>query len=172
MKTFARLFFPLLFALLVSVSFSGCARYQLGTGAKLGFRTLFIAPVASETLLAQGRSQVSLRLREVFLRDSRVELVSSEEQAEATLQLTLKHFGREARVSRADDTALARKFALSLTVLLELRQADGRVLLSRELLVQRENYIDSGQLQSEYEMLPQLAEQVAQQALHAVLDTW
>ena len=62
----------------------GCANYQLGTGGKLTFATLYLEPVANHTTLPQAQALVSSQLRERFLRDGRVTLVNSSADADAS----------------------------------------------------------------------------------------
>lgn len=150
-----------------------CSHYQLGTGGKLAFRTLYITPVASETMLPQSRALIGARIRENFLRDERVTLVNSAEEADAVLTITMKDFKREGTVSKANDTGLSRKFNLTLRTALDLTLKDGTKLLDQRIVsVQREDYVDRGQLQAEYEMLPVIAEKLSVEVNHAVLDTW
>ena len=50
---------------------------------------------------------------------------------------------------------------------------DGKVLFEkRAMRAQRDAYTDQGQLQAEYQTLPLLAETLAQNVTHAVLDVW
>lgn len=150
-----------------------CANYQLGTSGKLAFHSLHIAPVRSETLLPQSRALVGARVREAFIRDERVAVINAEQEADAVLTLTLKSFKREATVGRKTDTQLARKFNLTLTVACDLVLKDGTKLMDQRIVtVQREDYVDGGQLQAEYEMLPVIADKLATEVTHAVLDTW
>jgi outer membrane lipopolysaccharide assembly protein LptE/RlpB len=150
-----------------------CTHYRLGTGGELAFHSLYVEPVTSETLLPQARALLGAQLREAFLRDGRVALVNSAEAAGATLHVSLKSYVREATVARTDDTGLARKFALTLTAECTLRTRDHKVLFEkRPILAQRDDYTDQGQLQAEYQTLPLLAETLAQNVTHAVLDVW
>jgi len=174
MKTLSRLSLLSLVVLLVGL-FTGtaCSHYQLGTGSKLGFRKLFVAPVQSEVLVAQARTIVGLRLREDFLRDPRIELVGSREEAEAVLEVSLKTFRREAVVSQKQDTGLGRKFALTLNAECTLTRADGTALLTKHVVkAQREDYADLGQNQAESETLTLMAQDLSNHITHAVLDTW
>jgi len=99
-------------------------------------------------------------------------LVNSAEGAEATLHVSLKSYSREASVARADDTGLARKFALTLTAECTLRTATAKCCSRTRRAAQRDAYTDQGQLQAEYQTLPLLAETLAQNVTHAVLDVW
>lgn len=160
------------FCALVVLS-SGCANYKLGTGKELAFKSIYVAPVESEADAPQARALVWGRLRETLLRDSRVTLVGSAEEADATLVVVLKKYGRDATVSKADDTGLARKFSLTLQAECTLSLRGGKDLFSKKKVVaQKEAYVDGGQLQSEYNTLPYLADSLAQSILHATLDVW
>jgi outer membrane lipopolysaccharide assembly protein LptE/RlpB len=153
--------------------FLGCSHYRLGTNAELSFKSIYIAPPDSQTLAPQARALIGARVREVFLRDSRVILSDSPDKADAILHITLKNYGREATVANATDAGLARKFALQLKVSCTLTLHDGKVLFENRLIdAQKEMYVDGGQLQSEYETLPYLADSLATNICHAVLDTW
>ena len=168
-----RLVLAAVLTLVAGLVLPACTHYRLGTGGELTFRSLYVAPVASETLLPQARALVGTQLREAFLRDGRMALVNSAEGAEATLHDSLKSYSREASVARADDTGLARKFALTLTAECTLRTRDGKVLFEkRAVQARRDAYTDQGQLQAEYQTLPLLAETLAQNVTHAVLDVW
>ena len=153
---------------------AGCSHYQLGTDAKLAFRTLYVAPVENKTLLPQARELVSAQLREAFARDARVTLANSPESADATLTVVLTDYHREIATVREGDTGLARKFNLTLGAACSLRdnRAGKDLFTRRAVSVQRESFTDSGQLQSEYQALPLLAESLATKVTHAALDVW
>lgn len=165
---------PVLCLLSVLLGLAGCSHYQLGTEGKLAFATLYVAPVANKTLLPQPQAIVSTRLREAFLQDARVTLVNSAAGADATLSVTLNDYHREMTAAREDDTGLARKFSLTLSATCTLRdQRSGKVLFAdRIITVRRDAFTDSGQLQSEYQVLPLLAEALAQKISHTILDVW
>ena len=168
-----RLVLPVL-CFLFSVLCPGCSHYQLGTGAKLSFRTLYVEPVANKTTLPQARVIVSTQLREVFARDGRVSLVNSPESADATLRVVLTDYHRESASAREGDTGLARKFNLTLgtTCTLHDNRAGKDLFTNRPVVVLRESFTDSGQLQSEYQTLPLLAASLADKVAHSVLDVW
>ncbi len=155
---------------------TACSHYQLGTAAtgKLAFQTLYIEPVENKTLLPQARALVSTQLREAFARDARVTLVNSPESADATLAVTITSYRRDVLTVREGDTGLARKFNLTLATTTTLRDRRGNKALfeNRPIEVQREVFTDSGQLQSEYQTLPLLAESLAAKVIHAALDVW
>jgi hypothetical protein len=153
---------------------AGCSHYHLGTGGQLTFRTLYLAPVENKTLLPDARALVSTRLRETFIRDGRVTLVNSPEAADVTLTIAISDYHREIATVREGDTGLARKFNLTLGTTCTLRDNRGakNIFENRLVSVQRESFTDSGQIQSEYQTLPLLAESLADKLSHTVLDVW
>lgn len=158
----------------LALGLASCANYHLGTGAEPRFQTLHVSVVKSDVLLPQAVALVTTQVRETFLKDGRVRLVDSPAEADAELTLTLEDYHREQTVARADDTGLARRYDLVLQARASLtdRRDKKIVFANQPLRVARGAFTDSGQLQSEYQTLPLLAEQLAERALHAVLDTW
>lgn len=158
----------------LAATLAGCAAYRLGTGAEPTFATLFIAPVASHTTIPQAQALVTTQLREAIGRDGRVRLVNAPEAADAVLQVTLLAYDRAVAVSLPTDTGLARRFDVTLRA--EATLTDNRtrtpIFTNRPVAAQRGVFTDSGLVPSEYQALPLLAEQLAGQTAHAVLDTW
>lgn len=166
---------PSVLCLLCSVLwFAGCAGYQLGTGSAPKFSKLFIAPVTSGALIPQAQVLVTTQLREAFLRDGRVTLVNSADAADAVLQISLASYGREVAVSRQNDTGLARRYDVTLQAHATLtdNRSKQAVFTARPLTAQRGVFTDGGLVPAEYQTLPLLAELLAREATHAVLDTW
>jgi hypothetical protein len=168
-----RLALAAIFSLAAGLLLPACSHYRLGTAGRVAFDSLYVEPVASEATLPQARALVGTQLREALLRDGRVTLANSADAAGATLHVLLKSYVREPSVARADDTGLARKFGLTLIAECTLRTRDGKVLFEKRIVqAQRDAYTDLGQLQSEYQTVPLLAETLAQNVAHAVLDVW
>lgn len=172
--TLLRILFSVLCPLFSVLGFTGCASYQLGTGSTAKFTTLYIAPITSDVLIPQAQALVTTQLREAFIRDGRSTLVNSAEAADAVLNITLAGYSRTVAVSRPDDTGLARRFDVRLQARATL--LDNRTKLpyfsQRPLDASRGVFTDSGLVPSEYQALPLLAELIASEAVHAVLDTW
>ncbi len=155
---------------------SGCANYHLGTGGKVSFHTLYVAPVVNENSnLPQAVAIVSTQLREAFLHDARVILVNTPEEADATLTVHLVKYERYAQTRLTTDTGLARKFDITLDAEATLRDnRDNKLLFAkRKVQATRQIFTDNGQqLQAEYQNVPLLAETLAKNVLGATLDVW
>jgi len=156
------------------LALSGCSSYHLGSGGKLAFTTLYVAPVVNESNLPQAVAVVSTELREAFLKDGRVALVNNADDADAILTVKLTQYGRSATASQANDTGLARKFDVTLDAEATLRDNHQNKFLfeKRKVRATREVFTDSGQLQSEYNNVPVLAETLSKNILSATLDVW
>ncbi len=163
-----------LFCLAGILALSGCAHYHLGSGGKPAFKTLYVAPVVNASNLPQAVAVVSTELRESFLRDGRVALVNSADEADAILTVRLTKYGRSVTAGQSTDTGLARKFDVTLSAEASLRDnRSGKFLFEkRPVEAVRQIYTDSGQLQAEYQTVPLLAETLAKNVLSATLDVW
>ena len=152
---------------------AGCSHYRLGTGSQLAFQKLYVAPVNNVAAIPQARALVTTKIREKLMQDGRIALVNTPDEADATLEVVLKEYDRTPTIRLESDTGLARQFALDLTAEATLRLSGGRILFEkREVKASREAFIDGGQLQSEYQTVPLLADSLANGVSHAVLDTW
>lgn len=165
---------PFLFLLALSLLAAGCSHYRLGTGAAPAFATLHVEPVVVRPLIPQAQPILGTQVREAFIRDGRVALVNSTAEAAATLTVTVTDYAREIATVRPGDTGLARKFDITLQAELTLRdnRTGENLFTRRPIKVTRELFTDSGQIQAEYQLLPLLAEDLAQKTAHAVLDVW
>ena len=165
---------PTALGALLALALAGCAHYQLGTGGRLTFATIYVAPVGNRAPVPQAQALVATAIREALLRDGRVTLVDSPGAADVTLRVDLTGYEREMTAARAADTGLARKFALHLHARCTL--TDNRthrpLFAGRDLTATRDAFTDSGQLQAEYQTLPLLATALADEVAHAVLDVW
>lgn len=160
--------------LLLLLGLTGCAHYHLGTETVLPFSTLYVAPVQNKTMVPQAQAIVSTMLRDELLRDGRVTLVNSPDEADAVLTITLVNYRRDVATVKPGDTGLARKFALTLDASATLHDNKGQkdYFEHRAINAVRDDFTDGGQLQAEYQTLPLLAEALAKKASHAVLDVW
>lgn len=165
-----------LFCLLGALLFSGCAHYRLGTSGELSFHTLYVAPVVNENSnLPQAVAVVSTQLREAFLHDSRVILVNTPEEADATLTVRLVKYGRKSTAHQTTDTGLTRKFDITLDAVATLvNNKDHKpIFTDRKVQAVRQIFTDNGQqLQAEYQNVPLLAETLAKNVRSAALDIW
>lgn len=168
--------------LTVLLGLTGCSHYQMGTGVRAKFDTLFIPPVTNEANLPQAIALVTTEVRETFLRDGRVRLVASEDEADAVLRVNIVGYRRDRLVSQDIDTGLTRKFSMILTAdaTLTLAGEDKPLFENRRFVAERQMFTDGnaagapydGQLQAQYQNLPLLAETLAGQLKSASLDVW
>lgn len=161
---------------------SACSHYRLGTGVERDFESVFIAPVDTNAVLPQSSAILGTQIREAFLRDGRVRVVNTPEEADAVLTIKLASLRREALSRLPSDTGLARTFGLVLDAKATLRDPKGEKtwFADRAVRVERQIFTDDGgpslqavqQTQAEYAIVPVLGESLAGQVKSAVLDTW
>lgn len=162
-----------LLALVLLGTLSACSHYRMGTSATLAFETVFVAPVANASFAPQAGPLVTDRVRTALARDGRLTLAASPADAGANLQIRLVRFDRDVLAAHRDDTALARKFGATLTAEITLTDRSGKVLLDHRVVkATRDVFVDSGLQPTEYQTMPILADALATEIAHAVLDTW
>lgn len=163
-----------LLGLIGLTSFSGCSHYQLGTSGHLAWNTIYVAPVQTKALISQSQAILTTQIRTALANDGRVSLANAAADADVTLTVTIVNYQREVATVRTGDTGLARSFTVTLSVVATLRDNHtGKLLFEkRPIQAQRDVFTDSGLEQSEYQMLPILAELISGKVAHAVLDVW
>ena len=159
-----------------------CSHYHLGGGGgALAFKTLYIAPVENSSDMPQAAALFTAQLRDAFIRDGRVSIVASPDQAGATLTVNLAGYARNMTTARGDDSGLARKFDLTVSALATLTGAGaGKPFFEkRPVSATRQIFTtpapgatQSEQLQAEYNTMPLLAADLAASVARAVLDVW
>jgi hypothetical protein len=165
---------------------TGCSHYRLGTGADRPYETIFIAPVDTNGLIPQSAAIFTTQLRESFIRDGRLRVMNTPEEADAILTVKLGGLRRDRLTALPGDTGRSRKIGLELKASCTLAATKGGKawFTDRPLLVERQIFSEDGtgpttativpvqQVQAEYQIVPQLAEPLAAQVRSAVLDTW
>jgi hypothetical protein len=169
-----------------SILASACSHYRLGTGAQRDYETIFIAPVDTDAVLPQSTAVLSTQLRESFIRDGRLRVVNTPDEADAILTVKLASYRRDSLTRLPADTGLTRKFGLVLDATATLRDVKGEKtwFADRPVRVERQIFTDDvsdagptllqpvQQTQAEDAMVPTLGENLAAQVKSAVLDTW
>ena len=184
---FRRLAAPALLAF--AVLGAACSHYRLGTGVSRDFDSIFIAPVDTNAVVPQSAGLLTTQVREAFIRDARLRVVNTPDEADAILTISLKGLRRDALTSLPSDAGLARTFGLVLEASATLRDTKGEKawFTDRALRVERQIFTNDGtaipttsgpylapnqQTQAEYTIVPTLGEELAAKAKSAVLDTW
>ncbi len=166
---------------------AGCSHYQLGTSSNRDYESIFIAPVQTDSLLPQATALLSSQIREAFIRDGRLRVTNTPDDADAVLTIRLIAYRREGEAALPADSGLSRVFNLELSALATLASPDARKIwfADRKLEVDRRAFTDDGsssasnsflqpvqQTQAEFATLPVIGENLARQLTQAVLDTW
>ncbi len=161
-----------LLALALAGALAGCSHYHLGAPGRPLAQSIFVAPAVNAAFAPQAGPLVTEAARLALARDGRADLAAAD-TAEAKLEIRLIRFERDVLAARRDDTALARKFAAKLTAEITLTDRNGKILLDRRTITAtRDVFVDSGLQPTEYQTMPLLAEALAVEIAHAVLDTW
>lgn len=168
--------------------FSGCASYKLGSSGEIPFETLYIQPASNDSFAPQAQPIVSSQLRETFIRDGRVKLVTKAADADAVLTVNLTEYTRNSAARNTEDSERASDFDIRLEseiALFNQRSGDyyfqGRTLIENTNSYVRNPYVDVANInpqnvdsyrQGEREAMPRLARDLARQITDEVLSTW
>lgn len=170
MKPFALIFFAA--ALAVAVVLGGCAGYQLGDPVDVPFQTIHVPAPVNASLAPQAAALLGTALRQELEQSGRVELGGP--QADAVLSVTISGLEREISAEQESDTALARKWRVTLTAECALvNSRTGRVFFERrKVSAFDEVYVDGGLVAAEYQNMPGLTRRLAQAIAREVLGVW
>lgn len=182
-----RLVLPALLSAFVLLISTACSNYRLGTGVERDFESIFIPPVETAGKLPQASAILTTRIRETFIRDGRIRVVNTAEDADVVLTVKVGDYSRRALTGTPGDSGLARSIGITLATTATLSDPAGEKVWfkDRAITVERQVFTDDGtpplsatflqpvqQTQAEYQLVPQLAEPLAERLMGAVLDTW
>ncbi len=112
--------------LALCLSASSACRYALGPGEELPFHTLHLRMARNDSLAPQTGPLLTRALREEIIRQGRLRLVNSAEDADVVLTIRLTDYERTPEAFRSDDTALAAGFLMGLHAEATLQGTGGR----------------------------------------------
>ena len=172
-------------ALFTSTFISGCNSYQLGNPAELPFESIYIKPVSNDSFAPQAQALLSTHIRDAFIRDGRIKLVTSRKAADAVLLVNLYEYKRYAAARQSEDTITAASFSLVLAAevsLLNQNKGD-YYFLKRTISESSSTYADNPYatpaaaqtqdfLQMEYQAMPRLTHDLSRRIADEVLNTW
>ncbi|MGJ8639941.1 MAG: LPS assembly lipoprotein LptE [Opitutaceae bacterium] len=163
---------------------SGCASYKLGSQGTLPFKSIYISPAVNESFAPQAQTIISAQIRETFIRDGRVKVLSNENDADTVLTVTLTDYDRKSNARFRSDTEFARTFLLTLNARVSLYNAqEGNFLFQDRELVESTNvYSDNpyatstteqqSYTQAEYNAMSRIARDISRQIADEVLSPW
>lgn len=175
----------ILLSLVVTCGLAGCKSYQLGSSTELPFKTIFVKPVSNDSFAPQAQIILSSQLRDAFIRDGRLQLVTEEDIADAVLLVNLTDYERTAASRKRGDSVVAKDFDLQLTADVSLfNQNKGDYYFEAREITERSNayvenpYIDPSDtqtqdlLQAEHQALPRITRDLAGKIADEVLSPW
>lgn len=167
------------------IGLCGCRSYHLGHPATLPFESVFIEPAANESYAPQAQAIVSANIREVIIRDSRVKLLASREEADLVIEIVLTEYSKRSATRDPNDTEAALSFGLSLVSEVSLydRRAKEYIFQNRRVEERGEGFVNNiysnattpdtqSFIQSEYQAIPRIARDLASKIADEVLSAW
>lgn len=163
---------------------SGCASYKLGAPSELPFESIYIRPAANQSYAPQAQALLSSNIRQAFIHDGRVKVLSSEEAADAVLEVTITDYIRRTAARRQDDTVGAATYNATLVAELSLFDANKGDFFFKKREVQERNNLYFGNpytatatdpvgfSKAEFDGMPILTRGLARKIADEVLSPW
>ncbi|EDY84476.1 hypothetical protein VDG1235_4107 [Verrucomicrobiia bacterium DG1235] len=159
---------------IASLILSGCATYQLGEPTELPYQSVSIAPPRNFSTLPQIEGPLNAALRHSLQRSGALSLASGS-SADAILEITVLEARREIAAVSPQDVGRGRKFELIIDLELNLKQSAASEIFfieGRKFSVKQDIFSDSGQVDAEYQAIPEISRQIAERATELLVDLW
>lgn len=166
-------FTALVFALCI---LSGCATYQLGApGGSDSYKTIYVKPVRNDSTFPMLKATLTASLRK-SIQESGFLSNAAEDQADTILDTRVVSVKRDIAAVSSIDVGRGRKYELEFETLctLYLRE-DGQMkplFTNRRVIAKQDIFADSGQVNAEHQVGPEIARKIARRISESVLDTW
>ena len=163
----------LLNTLAATLLLSGCAGYNLGGSQPEGIQTVTMAPVVNATTEPAIELQVTHALRQRIQFDGRLDLVNSENSADAIIEVTLTQYDLSPIAYKEDLKTTPDLYRLRITGKAELKNTKTDKVLSTSATYGEAVFKFSGDLTSaKRDALPRAAEEIAKFMVDDLIERW
>lgn len=161
-------------ALLLALFTQGCTHYQAGHPGEISYTNLYVAPIRSNAYVPQAQAPLATQLKELLLKDGRFHIAASEQDADATLRVTLVNFDRGVSATSVEDTGRGESFDLQLVANIELvdNTTHRRVISDKEVSAVVSTTATGGLQGAEYQSMPVLTRELARKIRDTIVNPW
>jgi hypothetical protein len=175
MRNSPKIFARMLLAGFALVGLAACAHYHLGAAGPLPFHKLYVAVVKNKSFAAQVQAPVTEMLRQSLLQEGNLQL-TEQADADATLEVVLSDYQRDTAATQQGNSLNAQSYTLVLSATCTLvDNRSGKVYFkNRKIDASQVAYLETGDsfTESEYQTVPKLARNLAEEIKDTVVDTW
>lgn len=162
----------------------GCTSYRLGSPTETSYNSLYIEPVQNSSFAPQAQQILSSQIRKSIIRDGRLSLASSPNEADARLEIELMDYQRSSSAYNRDDIDVALSYSLSLVANVSLWDEGQNAYLFKDQTfhASEQSYVgnpfDNSVISAnnfnaaEYNSIPLLTRRLAEKISHYVLSPW
>jgi hypothetical protein len=164
----------LLGAFILLILVAGCVHYSVGSGTSLTFNSIYVAPVKNDSFAPQAQALLGKQIRKKLDSQPNLEIAMTSDNA-AVLEITIVNFEQSPATMRSDDTAQARSFKVTMTVICTLSDAKtGKIYFKDHCLSSSvECYaFDDNCREGKYQIMPRLTEKLADNICEIVCQPW
>lgn len=158
--------------LLVAGLGSGCAGYRLGSDTGLAYRSVAVPMFRNATFYPQLEAAVTGAIRQRLQADGTLQL-ETVERADVVLTGEIIRYQRRPMRALKSDTGTPREYRVSLVARIEVRDRAGRVVLpARVVEGSADTFIGSDLQSADLQVLPLVAQDLAQQVVTWLAEKW
>lgn len=152
---------------------TGCAGYRLGSMLPPDIKTVYVPTIVNKSTEPQVETELTQALIQDLQRDGSLRVVS-EDQADATLAVTLRSYSLDPVAYRTDQRTSAREYRIVLQAsILMTRRGTGTVVVESPNVRGEFVFPVAGDLSSsKLRGLPQAAEDLAHNIVEKVVEVW
>jgi hypothetical protein len=150
-----------------------CAHYRSGNGSELPFRTIYVAPVGNDSFAPQMQTILSAQVRQKFLQHPHIKLANNSD-SDATLTITIVHFGQSVATTMSNDSIRAKSFAINAKASCSLFDNKKGVYLFENYIVEvnMDSRTEGDYQRNKSQTIPQLSLKLAEKISDAVCNPW
>jgi len=175
MRLTSRIFASVLLAGFALVGLVSCSHYRMGAAGPLPFDKLYVSVVKNQSYAAQVQAPVTEMLRQSLLQEGNLKL-TEQADADVTLDVVLVDYTRATAATQQGNSLNAQSYTLVLSAKCTLvDNRSGKVYFKdRRVDASQVAYVQGGDSfsESEYQTIPKLARDLAQEIKNEVISTW
>jgi hypothetical protein len=153
---------------------SGCAGYRVGSMLPDDIQSIYVPTFVNKTKEPLVEVEATQKTLEEFQRDGSLEVATSEDMADALLEVTIIYYGLDPLSYRRETRTATREYRLNLVASIVMtRRSDGSVIVENPRVHGETTFELLGDLSSaKIQALPKAAEDLAHKIVEQVVEVW
>lgn len=171
--------FAFLLTLLLIIWFSSCSHYSVIPTDETPFKSVYVHTISNQDFAPNIHTLFQNQIRQTILRDSRLSLAETREEADTQLFVTIKDYKRNVKTRSSVDAGRFNSLNLGIAIFVSLyNNQTNDYLLKNVSLYSNENlFFDPVETslkhrEMEYQILPKVTRDLSENILELILSDW